>query len=90
MRAIMRLVGARQAGYGIVTDRPLAFETLRESFGEVDLSVEYGRPAEQVGELPDDASTETRWNALARLEAWPATWAEQEAVREADRIADGY
>ena len=86
---VYRLTGARQASFGIGTDSPTKFETLRESFGEYDLSVEMARlGGEPIDTLPDDATYEQRWNFLARLEGIKTTWAEQEAVREADRLAD--
>ena len=88
LRRIYRLTHARQAGHGIETDRPGWFETLRESFGEYDLSDEVGRAAEQVGYVAGDATYEARWNTLARLEGIPSTWAEQKAVRDADLLAD--
>lgn len=88
MRRVYRLIGARQAAYGIETALPNQWETLRESFGEFDLSVEYGRPVEVVDAVSEDATVEARWNLLAGLEDIGGTWAEQEAVREADRVAD--
>lgn len=85
---VWRLEGARQASYGIGPKGPNLFETVKESFGELDLSVEYGRGVEIVETLDDDATVEERWNTLARLENWRGTHAEQEAVRAADRLAD--
>jgi hypothetical protein len=86
---IWRLEGARQARYGIATARLNEFETLCESFGEADLSVESGRAVgAPVAGLPDDADYRTRWEALARLERWSKTYDQQQADREADRLAD--
>lgn len=76
---VYRLVGARQAGYGIETDRELWFETLKESFGEYYLSDEVARArADVVATVSEDAPYAERWNLLARLEGIPFTFAEQE------------
>lgn len=89
MTAIWRLRGSRQARYGIRTGRADEWLTLRESFGEVDLSVEVGEGVEPVGQIADDATTEQQWTALARWEGWTATtYASQLAAREADWLAD--
>lgn len=88
MLLIWKLVGARQASFGIATDHPESFETLLESHGEVDLSIEYGCGVEVVGELSQGTSAEDRHNALCRLEGWPTTWAEQERTRADAALAD--
>ena len=90
MARIFRLVGARQAGYGIETSKPTSWITLRESWGEVDLSVEYGRASEHVGDISDDATYEEMWTALALLEKWPKTYAEQEADRQRAAEEEGW
>jgi hypothetical protein len=76
---IWKLIGARQASYGIPAGSENSYRTVRESHGELELSDEYGRPLEVVETLPDDATDEDQWNALARLENWPETYAEQAA-----------
>lgn len=89
MKEIWKLSGARQASFGIRTDSPTGWLTLRESFGEVDLSVEVGTGVEPVGVMTGNPTEEEIWTALARLEGWTSTtYASQEAEREADRIAD--
>lgn len=85
---IWKLRGARQASYGIATEDPRWWWTLRESFGEVDLSREVGEGIEVVETILDDATSEEQHNALARWEDWPETWAEQDARRRADLEAD--
>jgi hypothetical protein len=89
MKQIWKLTGARQASFGILTDNENWWLTLKESFGEVDLSVEYGVGVEPVGALADSATDEEVWTALADLEKWTSTtYASQEAAREEDRLAD--
>jgi len=89
-KEIWRLTGARQASYGIlIPERTNWFLTLKESHGEVDLSIEWGQGVEKVGEMLASATDEEIWTALAHLEQWTSTtYASQEAAREADRIAD--
>lgn len=92
MKEIWRLKGARQASYGIlIPHRTNWFVTLKESFGEVDLSTEWGEGVEQVGAMVDSATEEEIWTALARLEQWTATtYQGQIAARKADLEADDW
>ena len=74
MKEIWRLTGARQASYGIlIPERTNWFVTLLESFGEVDLSIEWGQGVECVGHLMASATDEEIWTALAHLEQWTST-----------------
>ena len=80
---VYKLVGARQANYGIATASPTQWITIRESFGDYGLSVEAGRRDHRsffVSALPDDASEELQFNVLATLEELGRTWAEQQAI----------
>lgn len=89
MKEIWKLSGARQASFGIPTDSPTGWLTLRESFGEVDLSVEVGTGVEMVGTLDDSASEAEIWTALAHFEKWTdTTYQSQLDAREADAWAD--
>ena len=95
---IYKLIGARQAGYGIELPgrsrtankgQNGAWLTLRESFGDYGLSIAIGRGVEEIGELPDDAGVEQRFDALAALEERGRTWAQQEAsYAEYQRLED--
>jgi hypothetical protein len=75
---VWRLVGARQAEYGIGTENDTLWLTLKESFGERHLSYEYGRGVVQVDSLDDDATPEQKYDRLAGLEG-VRTWREQVA-----------
>jgi|BarGraNGADG00312_2_1021985.scaffolds.fasta_scaffold22385_2 hypothetical protein len=90
---VYRILSARQASYGIAIDMSpfpsietlrTSWETIRESFGDYTLSVEYGRAGFVVEELPEDASDEQRFDALARLENLGTTWAQQQAMHPED------
>jgi hypothetical protein len=86
---IWRYDNSRQASFGFPTGTPRQFVGLQESYGEVDLTVQYGDPVEQVGAMLDSATDEEKWTALARFEEWTSTtYASQEAAREADRLID--
>lgn len=76
---VYKLIGARQASYGIGPIRG-NWLTIRESFGDYSLSVEIGRPDHVVEELPDDATDEQMFDTLANLENLGRTWAEQQAL----------
>lgn len=79
----MRLyrIRGRQAHYGLAVDDEGLFETLRESFGECDLSAEIGLDPVFVCRVPDDLSYKERWDLLAVLENIGVTYTEQAEAR---------
>jgi hypothetical protein len=90
MREVRKLIRARQAQYGIETDSPTGWVTLRDAgFGNLVLSVEVGDPGDVATTISSHATEADQYDLLCRLEGIDWSWEqEQERYRLLDLHED--
>lgn len=86
---VWRLIGARQAKYGIGPLPDTTFLTLVATFDVAGLSAEAGHGVEVVETIPESLTDAELFDVLAKWEGWDETWAEQKARTDALDAADG-